>query len=172
MVHSKTEPIFQFVQRTGEQADDDRFGTFLSTADRDEVEALTQDYPKRWHVEEFFNAHQALGWDRAGTMNLHIRYGQMTMALIAQAALHRLRHRLAEPYSEWDAGHLATKSLLAGLEGDVRVSGNRIVVTYYNAPNAEQLRRHYDDLPKRLAAEHIDSRIPRLYGYELDFRFR
>ena len=80
-----------------------------------------------WHVEEFFNTHQALGWDRAGTMNLNIRYGQMTMALIAQATLHRLR-RLGAPYSEWDAGHLA-KSLLAGLDGDVRVSGNKIVVT-------------------------------------------
>ena len=37
-------------------------------------------------MEEFFNAHQALGWDRAGTCNLNIRYGQMTMALVAQAA--------------------------------------------------------------------------------------
>ena len=58
------------------------------------------------------------------------------------------------------------------LEGDVRVSGNKIVVTYYNAPNVEQLRRHYEDLPERLAAEQIDSPIPWLYGYELDFRFR
>jgi hypothetical protein len=127
MVHSAAEPIFQFAQRTGERPDDYRFGAFLSTADRDEVEALTLDYPKRWHVEEFFNTHQALGWNRAGTMNLNIRYGQMTMALIAQAVLHRLRRRLGEPYGEWDAGHLA-KSLLAGLEGDVRVSENTIVV--------------------------------------------
>lgn len=104
-------------------------------------------------------------------MNLNVRYGQMTMALIAQAALHRFRRRLGAPYSEWDAGHLA-QSLLAGLEGDVRVSGNRIVVTYYNAPNVEQLRRHYEDLPERLAAERIDSRIPWLCDYELDFRFR
>jgi len=171
MVNSKTKPILQFVQRTGEQPDDYRLGAFLSTVDRDEVEALTRDYPKRWHVEEFFNTHQALGWDRAGTMNLNIRYGQMTMALIAQATLHRLRRRLGAPYSEWDAGHLA-KSLLAGLVGDVRVSGNKVVVTYYNAPNVEQLRKHYEDLPGRLAAEQIDASIPWLYGYELDFRFR
>ena len=171
MAHSKTEPILQFVQRTGEQPDDYHLAAFLSTANRDEAEALARDYPKRWHVEEFFNTHQALGWHRAGTMNLNIRYGQMTMALLAQAAIHRLRRRLGTPYSEWDAGHLA-KSLLAGLEGDVRVSGNKIVVTYYNAPNVEQLRRHYEDLPDRLAAEQIDSPIPWLYGYELDFRFR
>ena len=99
MVHSDAE-LIQFAQRTGERSDDYRFGAFLSTTDRDEVEALTLDYPKRWHVEEFFNAHQALGWGRAGTMNLHIRYGQMTMALIAQAVLHRLRRRLGEPYDE------------------------------------------------------------------------
>ena len=104
-------------------------------------------------------------------MNLNIRYGQMTMALIAQAVLHRLRCRLGRPYSEWDAAHLA-QSLLAGLEGDVRVSGNRIVVTYYNAPNVDQLRTHYEGLPERLSAEGTDSRVPWLYDYELDFRFR
>ena len=129
------------------------------------------EYPKRWHVEEFFNAHQALGWNRAGTQNLNIRYGQMTMALLAQAALHRLRCRLGPPVSDWDAGHLA-KSLLEGLQGDVRVEEDTIVVTYYNAPNVEQLRQHYEGLPGRLASEHIDPSIPWLYGFKLDFRFR
>jgi Transposase DDE domain len=164
-------PFFQFVQRTGERADAHYFGAFLSTTDRDEVDALTLDYPKRWHVEEFFNAHQALGWNRAGTMNLNIRYGQMTMALIAQAALHRTRRLLGEPYSGWDADHFA-KSLLAGLEGDIRVHDNTIVVTYYNAPNAEHLRQHYEGLPERLESEHVAPQIPWLYGFKLDFRFR
>jgi hypothetical protein len=164
-------PFFQFVQRSGERPDAYRFGAFLSTTDRDEVEALTLDYPKRWHVEEFFNAHQAQGWKRAGTMNLNIRYGQMTMALIAQAVLHRLRRLLGEPYSEWDASHFA-KSLLEGLEGDIRVSDDTIVVTYYNAPNADQLRQHYEGLPEQLEREHIDPHIPWLYGFKLDFRFR
>jgi len=164
-------PFFQFAQRSGERPDAYRFGAFLSTTDRDEVEALTLDYPKRWHVEEFFNAHQALGWKRAGTLNLNIRYGQMTMALIAQAVLHRLRHILGEPYSGWDASHFA-KSLLGGLDGDIRVGDDTIVVTYYNAPNADQLRQHYEGLPERLEREHIDPHIPWLYGFKLDFRFR
>jgi hypothetical protein len=163
--------LFRFAQRTGENPDEYRYGAFLSTTDRDEVDALTVDYPKRWHVEEFFNAHQALGWNRAGTLNLNIRYGQMTMALLAQAALHQLRRRLGEPFSGWDAGHLA-KSLLTGLEGDVRVNDDTIVVTFYNAPNVEQLREHYEGLPDRLQTEHIDPKIPWLYGFKLDFRFR
>ncbi len=135
------------------------------------MDALTSDYPKRWHVEEFFNAHQALGWKRAGTMNLNIRYGQMTLALMAQAALHQLRRRLGEPFSTWDASHLA-KSLLGGLEGDVRVRDDTIVITYYNAPNVERLREHYQGLPDRLRSEHIDPQIPWLYGFKLDFCFR
>jgi hypothetical protein len=171
MSRSEEGPYFQFAQRTGETSSDYRFGAFLSTTDRDEVDTLTLDYPKRWHVEEFFNAHQALGWNRAGTLNLHIRYGQMTTALIAQAVLHQLRRRLGEPCSEWDAGHLA-KSLLAGLEGDVRVHEDTIVVTYYNAPNVGQLRQHYEGLPDRLQGEHIDPHIPWLYGFKLDFHFR
>ena len=163
--------LFQFVQRTGEKSGDDHRSAFLATTDRDEVDTLTLDYPKRWHVEEFFNTHQALGWNRAGTLNLNIRYGQMTMALLAQAALHQLRCRLGDPFSAWDAAHLA-KSLLAGLEGDVRVCDDTVVVTYYNAPNAERLRTHYEQLPDRLQQEHISPQVPWLYGFKLDFRFR
>jgi hypothetical protein len=163
--------LFQFVQRTGEKPDDYHRNAFLSTTDRDEVDTLTLDYPKRWHVEEFFNTHQALGWNRAGTLNLNIRYGQMTMALLAQAALHQLRCRLGDPFCTWDAAHLA-KSLLAGLEGDVRVQDDTVVVTYYNAPDAERLRAHYEQLPDRLEREHISPQIPWLYGFKLDFRFR
>ena len=50
--------------------------------DRDEVETLTLDYPKRWHVEEFFNAHQAMG-GTGRNAEPQIRYGQMTMALFS-----------------------------------------------------------------------------------------
>ena len=132
---------------------------------------MTEEYPKRWHVEEFFNAHQALGWQRAGTMNLHIRYGQMSMALIAQTVIHQLRTRLGEPYCTWDADHLA-RDLFHALEADVRVKGDTILVTYYNAPNVEQLRAHYQDLPEKLAAEGVRPEIPWLYGYKLDFRFQ
>jgi len=102
-------------------------------------------------------------------MNLNIRYGQMTMALIAQTAIHQLRQRLSEPYCKWDATHLA-KDVFHGLEGDVRVADDTILVTYYNAP--ETLRAHYEDLPKKLAAEGVEPTIPWLYNYTLDFRFR
>ena len=163
-------PLPVFVQRFGERQEDYKFTAFVCTRERDEVEALARDYPKRWHVEEFFNTEQALGWDRAGTANLNIRYGQMTMALLAQAALQRLRQRLGQPHANWEAEHLA-KDLLQGLEGDVRVVEDAIVVTYYNAPQAERLRCHYQRLPARLRAEGIDPRIPWLFGYPLDFRF-
>ncbi|MBV8525146.1 MAG: transposase [Acetobacteraceae bacterium] len=169
--NSRTGPFTQLIQRTGERAEEYHFKAFLSTTDRDEVEALTADFPKRWHVEEFFNANQAMGWDRAGTCNLNIRYGQMTMALLAQAAIHQFRQRLSLPAKEWDAAHLA-KAYFAGLEGDVRVDGQTIVVTYYNAEGTDSLRKHYEDLPAKLETEKVDPHIPWLYGFALDFRFR
>jgi len=168
---SQAGPFYQYVQRQGERPEEYRLGAFLSTRDGDEVEELAGDFPKRWHVEEFFNAHQALGWHRAGTCNLNIRYGQMTMALVAQAAIDQLRKRLARPMANWDAKHMAT-AYFAGLEGDVRVQDNTILVTYYNCPDGDKLRAHYENLPAKLRAEKIDPRVPWLYGFELDFRFR
>jgi len=162
---------YQYVQRSGERPEDWRYKAFLSTTDRDDVQLLTEEFPKRWHVEEFFNAHQALGWKRGGTMNLNIRYGQMTLALIAQAAIYQLRKRLGEPVNRWDADHLA-KDLFQGLDGDVRVKKDTIIVTYYNAPNADRLRLHYEGFPEKLMKEGVAPGIPWLYGFKLDFRFR
>ena len=159
------------MERAGERPEQWSLRGVLSTTDRDEVDPLTLDFPKRWYVEEFFKANQALGWNRGGTMNLNICYGQMTMALIAQAAIHHLRTRLGPRFSNWDATHLA-KDLFFRLEGDVRVTHDTILVTYYNAPNVEALRRHYEDLPTKLKDQNVAPEVPWLYNYKLDFRFR
>ena len=164
-------PYYQFVQRHGERPEEWQFNAFLSTTDRDPIEALTRDYPQRWHIEEFFNFDQCLGWRRAGTMNINIRHGQMTMALLAQAVIHQFRKRLGAPYAAWDAKHLAS-DVFRGLDGDIRVTHDTIVVTYYNAPNQELLRSQYEDLPAKLRAEGVEPAIPWLYGFQLDFRFR
>ena len=58
------------------------------------------------------------------------------------------------------------------MEGNIRASDDKTVVTYCKAPNAQQLREHYEDLPDRLHSEHIAPNIPRLYGFKLDFRLR
>ena len=170
MSHS-SQPYYQLVQRSGERPEHYSFSAFLATRDCDQVQALAIDYPKRWHIEEFFNSEQRLGWKRAGTQNLHIRYGQMSLALIAQALLYQLRQRLGPPYQHYSAEHLAD-GLLRALEGDIRVRGDTIIVTFYNATDADRLQAHYQGLPEKLAAEGIDPRIPWLYDFKLDFRFR
>jgi hypothetical protein len=170
LTHSQGGPFHLFAQRLGETASEYQYRGFLSTRGGEPAQTLTREYPKRWHVEEFFNCEQPLGWDRAGTANLHIRYGHMTMSLLAQAALYQLRQRLGMPEAGWDCQTLAQR-LLAGLEGDVRVVGDSIVVSYYNASNAACLRRACANLPAQLSAEGIDPRIPWLYGFKLDFRF-
>jgi hypothetical protein len=162
---------YEYIQRNGLCPADRHDQGFLGTAARAAVPTLTHDYPKRWHIEEFFKFDQPLGWHRAGTLNLHIRYGQMTMALLAQAAIHGLRQRLGEPYAKWDALHLA-RQLFEGLEGDIRVEKQTIVVTLYNPPNSALLRAHYEHLPQKLAAEGIHPEIPWLYNFMLDFRFK
>jgi hypothetical protein len=163
-------PYWQTIQRCGECDSDYKLKAFLCTSQYSSVDEPVQYYPERWHCEEFFNANQALGWHRAGTLNLNIRYGHMTMALIAQASIHMLRKRLGKPINKWDAKHLA-RDFFHGLEGDVRVYKDTIIVTYYNAPNVELLRKSYTDLPEKLEKEGVDPRVPWLYNYKLDFRF-
>jgi len=95
----------------------------------------------------------------------------MTMALIAQTVLHQTRQRLGQPFLAWDAQHFADH-LLSALDGDIRVHNDTILVTFYNAPNTDQLRRHYHGLPSLLRAEGIAPHIPWLYNFQLDFRFK
>jgi hypothetical protein len=171
MARSHDGPYYQFVQRKGECPQNYDFKAFLCTRDRDEMEDLSVNYPARWHIEEFFKNDQALGWHRAGTMNLNIRYGQMTMALIAQAACFMMRQRLGSPVDQWDAPHLA-KDFFRGLEGDIRVRHDTIVVTYYNAPNPDLMKMHYENMPQKLTSEGIKPTIPWLYDFKLDFRFK
>jgi hypothetical protein len=172
--HFSTRPalaLYEIVQRCGENQAQCQFNSFVCTTPRAEIQALLKDYPARWHIEEFFNANQALGWKRAGTLNLNIRYGQATLALVAQAAIHQLRQRLGAPQANWNAEHFA-KDLFNGLDGDIRVIDDTILVTFYNAPNTEQLRQHYENLPDILEKEGVEPRMPWLYGFKLDFRFK
>jgi hypothetical protein len=171
LTRSHDGPYYQFIQRRGEREEENDFKAFLCTSDRDETADLSQNYPQRWHIEEFFKNDQGLGWERAGTMNLNIRYGRMTMALFAQAACFMMRQRLGSPVDQWDAPHVS-KDLFKGLEGDIRVQHDTIVITYYNAPNPDLMKMHYENMPEKLCSEGIKPTIPWLYDYKLDFRFK
>jgi len=168
-VHNQ--PCCRYIRRTGERPEEYHFKGFVCTRPRPEVPILTADFPDRWHIEEFFRFEQPLGWKRAGTLNLHIRLGQMTMALVAQAVIHQLRQRLGPPFNQWDSLHLA-QALFSGLEGDLRVRQDTVLVTYYNAPQARLWKEHFENLPQRLQHEGVDPRVPWLYNFKLDFRFK
>jgi hypothetical protein len=172
--HFKAQPqalYHEYIQRNGSRNEDYHYQGFLGTSELAQIPALTKDYPQRWHVEEFFKFNQALGWHRAGTLNLNVRYGHLTMVLAAQAAIHQMRQRLGAPFAQWDATHLA-RNLFEGLEGDIRVEQQTIVVTLYNPPNASLLQHHYEHLPEKLAREGVNPEIPWLYNFKLDFRFK
>jgi hypothetical protein len=53
-----------------------------------------------------------------------------------------------------------------------RISRRHLRNLRYNAPYADKLRTHYEDLSTKLKSQNIDPRIPWLYGFELVFRFR
>lgn len=168
---SQEREYFMLVQREGEQKDAYVYSGFLCTSPRDEVKALCEDFPDRWHIEEFFNLDQGLGWKKAGTLNLNIRYNHLSLAMITQAAIHQLRTKLPEPYKTWNAQSLADH-FFNGIDGDIRVHNDTIVVTFYNAPNSVEWKNKYQNLPAILQNEHIKPNIPWLYNFKLDFRFK
>lgn len=159
------------VQRMGEIVNEYEYKPFITTSKNDSVKMLTEDYPKRWTIEEFFNFEAAMGWNRASTMNLNIRYGKMSHALIAQAVTYELRKKLPKPYKTWTSKHLSD-TLFQEIEGDIRVKDDTIIVTYYNFPKELNIQRYYENLPKKLIAEGVDPRVPWLYNFKVDFRFR
>jgi hypothetical protein len=161
----------QIVQRTGETQADYRYKAFVTNSQIPAADLMTRLFPQRWNIEEFFNLESALGWNRASTLNLHIRLAKLTMALIAQGAIYQLRTKLSGDIKNWTAQSMARK-LFNGIDGDLKVKNDTIVVTFYNAPQADVLKKHYVDLPQRLEAERIDPRVPWLYNFKVDYRFK
>ncbi len=159
------------IQREGETKQDYTFKSFITLKSKSAKELLTEEYPKRWSIEDFFNFDGAMGFDRASTLNLNIRYAKMSLALVAQAATYEFRQQLPKPYKRWNAEHLAD-ALLGGIDGDIKVNDDTIIVTCYNAPKEYELQKHYEKLPQKLSSQGINPHIPWLYGYKLDFRFK
>lgn len=158
-------------QRTGETQDTYTYKPFVTTSRKSAADLMTLVFPERWNIEEFFNCESTLGWNRASTLNLNIRFGRLSIALIAQAACYELRKKLASDIKNWTADGLARK-LFNGIDGDLRVKDDTIIVTFYNAPEANALKKHYENLPQKLEAEGINPKVPWLYNFKVDFRFK
>lgn len=144
---------------------------FLTTSQRKAEELLSCIFPKRWSIEEFFNREGDMAWNRASSFNLNTRYGRQSLALLAQAAVFGLRKNLPKPFSNASAGTISEK-ILTNMEGDVRVSGDTIIVTYYKDHEILGLRDKYQNISQKLEQQNISPKIPWLYDFKLDFRFK
>jgi hypothetical protein len=159
------------VQREGETEQSYRYKSFLSLSDKPATTLLPEMYSERWSIEDFFNFDGPMGFDRASTFNLNIRYGKMSLALLAQAASYQFRQKLPKPYNRWNATHLSD-AVFNKIDGDIRVKDDTIIITCYNAPKELNLQNNYQDLPGKLLAKGINPRAPWLYNFKIDFRFK
>jgi len=159
------------VQRTGETEDNYDYKPFATTSRLPAADLMTLAYPERWRIEEFFNTESALGWKRASTLNLNIRLGKMSLGMIAQTLIYQLRQKLPMDMRTWNAESIANR-LFSSIDGDIRVKDDTIVVTFYNAPHDEYFKEQYKNLPEKLEAEGINPKVPWLYDFKVDFRFK
>jgi hypothetical protein len=158
-------------QREGETTRNYVYKSFLTLSGKPATVLISEMYRERWSIEDFFNFDGAMGFDRASTFNLNIRYGKMSLALLAQAATYQFRQKLPKPYNRWNSTHLAD-SVFTKIDGDIRTKDDTIIVTCYNAPKELNLHKHYQNLPAKLTSEGINPKVPWLYNYKLDFRFK
>lgn len=164
-------PVRLLVQRTAEREEDFDYKPFMTTSILPTDELMSLLFPQRWKIEEFFNTECSLGWNQVATLNLNIRFGRLSLALIAQAVIYQLRQKLPSVMSNWTTQSIAQK-LFKGIDGDIRVKQDTIIVTCYNAPESQSFKEQYEKLPEKLAAQNIDPRVPWLYNFKVDFRFK
>lgn len=100
--YNKSDRVFRLiVQKESVKGRKDVYKPFITTSQADASALMTEDFPKRWTIEEFFNFEGDMAWNRASTFNLNIRYGRQSLALIAQAAVHGLRNKLSGLYKDY-----------------------------------------------------------------------
>ncbi|MBW6481346.1 MAG: transposase [Bacteroidales bacterium] len=157
-------------QRTGETQENYQYNAFLSTSTKDAELLICKLYDQRWTIEEFFRFENDMGMNRASTLNLNIRYAKLAFSMIAQAATYQLRKKLKQEYRTWNARHLANE-VLAWADGDIRVEEDTIYVTFYGRQKHLDIN-DYVNLPQILQKEGINPKIPWLFDYKLDFRFK
>ena len=159
------------VQREGEQDNRYKYKAFITTSPEEARQLIASVYAERWSIEEFFNFEGEMAWNRASTFNLNIRYGKQSLALLAQAATYRFRQNLPGPYKQWSAASLADKAL-ANMEGDIRVKDDSIIVTLYKDHERLNIEDKYSHMSTILENEGISPKIPWLFDYKLEFRFK
>ena len=155
-------------ERFGEK--DYSYNGFLTTSSIDVQTLLCENYDKRWSVEEFFRFENDMSLNRASTMNLNIRYANLAMAMLAQAATYELRKNMIGDYKKWNARHIANE-VLAWNDGDIRVKNDTIIVTFYGSSDYIK-KEEYVNLPTKLIQNGINPHVPWLYNFKLDFRFK
>jgi hypothetical protein len=162
--------IRMIVQRTHEVPSQYQYRPFLTTSNLPGADLMNLLFPKRWNIEEFFNIQQAMGWNRASTFNLNIRFAKASLALIAQTAIYELRKKLPENIARWNSQLFAQK-ILGGIDGDLRVKDDTIIVTFYNAPKEYSLEKHFLNMPQRFERQGVNPRVPWLCNFKVDYRF-
>jgi hypothetical protein len=159
------------VQRQGEVEEKYAYNGFITTSQKNTIELLTENYPSRWTIEEFFNFENAHGWNNASTHNLNIKFGKQTLALMGQAAVYELRQNLPEEFAKLNAENIANK-ILTNTEGDIKVVDDYIVITYYGNHEKLLLKEKYENIETKLINQNINPKIPWLFDYKLKFNFK
>jgi hypothetical protein len=163
--------IRMLVQRTGERPENFTYKPFVTNSQLPAVKLMHQYFPERWNIEEFFNTEADFGWKRAATLNLNIRFNKLSLSLIAQTLVYQFRQKLPPELRQLTAAGLAEK-VFSRIEGDLRVKDDTIIVTLYNAPNFDYFKEHYTNLPTKLINQGQNPKIPWLFDFKLDFRFK
>ena len=158
------------IKKAGKKSDSPLFGQIIKLIPRHLLIKCVDIYQSDKHCSAYKTYDQLVSL-LFGQLNLNIKYGKQTLALIAQAATHQLKNKLPDNYNHWTAAHTA-QQVLTNMEGDLRVEDDTIIVTYYRDHEKLNLRHNFENISQILQSEGVNPKIPWLFDFKLDFRFK
>ena len=144
--NSQAGPFYQYVQRQGERPEEHHFKAFLSTRDGDEVEDADRGFSQALARGGVLQRASGIGLGPGRDMQSQHPLRADDDGLVAQAAIDRLRQATWAHLQRAGTRSTCPRLISPGLEGDVRVHDNTIMVTYYNAPDADNYLRTLREL--------------------------
>ena len=128
-------------------------------------------YSKRWRIENFFNENKFLGIDHLPSLELNAIQTALSLKLVSFHLFDNFRKSLPHPFSSMKPETIY-RHFISGVQGKVQLANNKIRVDIYGFKYRDLVEPIFQNLNKKLLAQHIDPRCEWINNHPLEFSFK